>query len=300
MIRGPTGSGKEAFAKALHQYSVRAKQPFIAINCGAIPESLIESELFGYAPGAFTGARREGMRGKIAQSSGGTLFLDEIGDMPLLLQTRLLRALEEKEVTPLGADAAVKVDLRVICASHRDLRRLVDSGDFREDLYYRLNGIMLDLPPLALRRDKEALIRKCIAHESGGLGEAAIEMNALQRLLTYEWPGNIRELRNTIRTSLALCDDAVIRLSDLPADVTIPRVAVSVPQKVRPDAEGPVSFESAERSALMRVIEQHGWVMSRVAAHFGISRNTLYRKIKRHAIPLSRPGLGDSQAGSGR
>jgi transcriptional regulator of acetoin/glycerol metabolism len=203
-------------------------------------------------------------------------------------------------VTPLGADAAVKVDLRVICASHRDLRRLVDSGDFREDLYYRLNGIMLDLPPLALRRDKEALIRKCIAHESGGLGEAAIEMNALQRLLTYEWPGNIRELRNTIRTSLALCDDAVIRLSDLPADVTIPRVAVSVPQKVRPDAEGPVSFESAERSALMRVIEQHGWVMSRVAAHFGISRNTLYRKIKRHAIPLSRPGLGDSQAGSGR
>ena len=300
IIRGPTGSGKEAFAKALHQYSVRAKQPFIAINCGAIPESLIESELFGYAPGAFTGARREGMRGKIAQSSGGTLFLDEIGDMPLLLQTRLLRALEEQEVTPLGGEAAVKVDLRVICASHRDLRRLVDSGDFREDLYYRLNGIMLDLPPLALRRDKEALIRKCIAHESGGLGEAAIEMNALQRLLTYEWPGNIRELRNTIRTSLALCDDAVIRLSDLPADVTTPRVAVSVPQKVRPDAEGPVSFESAERSALMRVIEQHGWVMSRVAAHFGISRNTLYRKIKRHAIPLSRPGLGDSQAGSGR
>ena len=294
IIRGPTGSGKEAFAKALHQYSVRAKQPFIAINCGAIPESLIESELFGYAPGAFTGARRDGMRGKIAQSSGGTLFLDEIGDMPLLLQTRLLRALEEQEVTPLGGDVALKVDLRVICASHRDLRALVDSGDFREDLYYRLNGIVLDLPPLAARRDKEALIRKCIARESGGRGDAAIEMNALQRLLAHEWPGNIRELRNTIRTSLALCDDGVIRLSDLPADVTHPRPVAALTQKAPAEPAAPVSFEGAERDALMRVIEQHGWVMSRVAEHFGISRNTLYRKIKRHGIPLTRPGLGEA------
>ncbi len=292
VIRGPTGSGKEAFAKALHLYSARAKHPFVAINCGAIPESLIESELFGYVSGAFTGARREGMRGRIAQSSGGTLFLDEIGDMPLLLQTRLLRALEEQEVTPLGGETALKVDLHVICASHRDLRALVESGGFREDLYYRLNGITIDLPPLAQRRDKETLIRQCIARESGSSDDAAIEMVALQRLLEYGWPGNVRELRNTIRTSLALCDDGVIRLRDLPGEI-----ANGTPHRAAPPAlaaplaqpDVQVSFQSAERGALIRVIEQHQWVMSRVAAHFGISRNTLYRKIKRHGISLVRP-----------
>jgi len=285
VVRGPTGSGKEAFAKALHLASGRAKQPFIAVNCAAIPESLIESELFGYSPGAFTGARREGMRGRILQSSGGTLFLDEIGDMPLLLQTRLLRVLEEQEVMPLGCETPVKVDLRVICASHRNLHDLLERGEFREDLYYRLNGITFDLPPLAQRRDKEALIRKCIAHESGGSENAAIEMAALQRLLDYGWPGNIRELRNTIRASLALGDNGVIRVSDLPEEIrerghTENRASDPAPQ---------VTFESAERDALLRVIEQHRWVMSHVASHFGVSRNTLYRKIKRHGIPLSRP-----------
>src|SRR5450631_3809355 len=285
VVRGPTGSGKEAFARALHLASGRAKQPFIAVNCAAIPESLIESELFGYSPGAFTGARREGMRGRILQSSGGTLFLDEIGDMPLLLQTRLLRVLEEQEVMPLGCETPVKVDLRVICASHRNLHDLLERGEFREDLYYRLNGITFDLPPLAQRRDKEALIRKCIAHESGGSENAAIEMAALQRLLDYGWPGNIRELRNTIRASLALGDNGVIRVSDLPEEIrerghTENRASDPAPQ---------VTFESAERDALLRVIEQHRWVMSHVASHFGVSRNTLYRKIKRHGIPLSRP-----------
>jgi transcriptional regulator of acetoin/glycerol metabolism len=292
IIRGPTGSGKEAFAKALHLHSARAKHAFIAINCGAIPESLIESELFGYSPGAFTGARKDGMRGRIAQASGGTLFLDEIGDMPLLLQTRLLRVLEEREVTPLGGEASFKVDLRVICASHRDLRALVDAGEFREDLYYRLNGITLDLPPLAERRDKEMLIRQCISRESGGSDAAAIEMAALQRLLDYRWPGNIRELRNTIRTSLALCDDGIIRVRDLPNEIA----HFATPVRGQPQAttgivtsDEEVSLESAERDALLRVIEQHAWVMSRVAAHFGISRNTLYRKIKRHGISLARP-----------
>jgi transcriptional regulator of acetoin/glycerol metabolism len=289
IIGGPTGSGKEAFAKALHLFSSRSQRPFIAINCGAIPESLIESELFGYAAGAFTGARRDGMRGRIAQSSGGTLFLDEIGDMPLLLQTRLLRALEEQEVTPLGGDAPLKVDLRVVCASHRDLRKLVATGEFREDLYYRLNGITLDLPPLCARRDLETLIRQCIARESAG-NAAAIEMIALQRLLEYNWPGNIRELRNVIRTALALCDDGIIRLSDLPAEVgDFSKRALPGPSRMAVDEQQKaVSFASAEREALLRVIEQHRWVMSRVAAHFGVSRNTLYRKIKRHGISLVR------------
>ncbi len=292
VVRGPTGSGKEAFAKALHLFSARAKHPFIAINCGAIPETLIESELFGYSPGAFTGARKDGMRGKIAQSSRGTLFLDEIGDMPLLLQTRLLRVLEEREVTPLGGEASFKVDLRVICATHRDLRGLVERGEFREDLYYRLNGITLDLPPLAEREDKETLIRQCIARESGGSDDAAIEVVALRRLLDYNWPGNIRELRNTIRTSLALCDDGIIRVCDLPPEIAeFHQSTRDMPSAAADESkhEPPGSLESAERGVLLRVIEQHQWIMSRVAAHFGISRNTLYRKIKRHGISLDRP-----------
>jgi transcriptional regulator of acetoin/glycerol metabolism len=292
VIRGPTGSGKEAFAKALHLASTRAKQPFIAVNCAAIPETLIESELFGYAAGAFTGARRDGMRGRIAQSSGGTLFLDEIGDMPLLLQTRLLRVLEEQEVIPLGCESPVKVDLRVICASHRNLQEMLDRGEFREDLYYRLNGITLEMPPLAERRDKEALIRQCIARESGSGHASAIEMAALQRLLEYGWPGNIRELRNTIRAALALCDNGIIRLADLPDEIRSPRMRAA--QRGRdcppePDVAQGITFQSAEREALLVVIEQHHWVMSRVASHLGVSRNTLYRKIKRHGISLLRP-----------
>jgi len=292
IIRGPTGSGKEAFAKALHFASARAKQPFVAVNCAAIPETLIESELFGYSPGAFTGARREGMRGRLVQSSGGTLLLDEIGDMPLLLQTRLLRVREEQEVVPLGCEVPVKVDLRVICASHRNLRDMLARGEFREDLYYRLNGITLDLPPLAERRDKEALIRRCIACESGGREDAAIEMAALQRLLDYGWPGNIRELRNIVRASLALGENGVIRVGDLPEEIrnaaarNRPR---GEPAPAAEDAGAEITFESAERDVLLRVIEQHHWVMSHVASHFGASRNTLYRKIKRHGIPISRP-----------
>jgi len=219
VILGPTGSGKEAFAKALHHASNRAKQPFIAVNCAAIPETLIESELFGYSRGAFTGARKEGMRGRIVQSTGGTLFLDEIGDMPLMAQTRLLRVIEDMEVTPLGSETAIKVNLRIMCASHRDLRSMMSRGEFRDDLYYRLSGICMELPPLAARADKEALIYKCIAREFAGGTPVSIEEIALKRLLAYDWPGNIRELRNTIRTAIAICDNDVIRFADLPLDM---------------------------------------------------------------------------------
>lgn len=281
IILGPTGSGKELFAKAMHLAAgVRARGEFVAINCAAIPESLIESELFGYCAGAFTGARRQGMRGRIAQSSGGTLFLDEIGDMPLSMQTRLLRVLEEQEVLPLGADRAVKVDLRVLCASHRNLRDMVARGDFREDLYYRLNGITFELPALATRQDKEALVRRCIEREAAGAEPASIEFAALQRLLAYEWPGNIRQLRNAIRTALAIAAGRTIRLADLPDEVRECQAALP--------AAVPASLGDAEKTVLIRTIEQHGSNMSRVAAHLGISRNTLYRKIKRHGIVISR------------
>ncbi len=294
VIVGPTGSGKEAFAKALHLASSRASRPFVAVNCAAIPETLIESELFGYSRGAFTGAKREGMRGRIVQSSGGTLFLDEIGDMPLMAQTRLLRVLEETEVTPLGSESPIKVNLRVMCASHRNLREMMSRGEFRDDLYYRLNGICMELPSLAARTDKEGLIYKCIARESAGDKPVSIEEIAIKRLLTYSWPGNIRELRNAIRTAIAICDNQIIRFGDLPHDI---RRYVAPALGNDPD-RGPrkvpqISLQSAERQALLQVIEQYRWNMTRVAEHLQISRNTLYRKIKRHSIPIERAVDGD-------
>ena len=290
LVHGPTGSGKEAFARALHAASRRAKRPFVAVNCAAVPESLIESELFGYVSGAFTGARRDGMRGRIAQSSGGTLFLDEIGDMPLSMQTRLLRVLEDREVTPLGSETAIKVDLRVICASHRDLRDMIAHERFREDLYYRVNGITLELPPLAVRRDKEALIRKCLAAESDDGETISIESAALQHLMAHAWPGNIRELRNAVRSALAICGDRTIRVTDLPDDIRAasPMHAAIDDLPATPALDTQISLQTAERDALVRAIEGNRGNMTAVAAQLRISRNTLYRKIRRHGIRISR------------
>lgn len=276
MIQGPTGSGKEMFARAVHAASDRCARPFVALNCAAIPEALIESELFGYRSGAFTGARKEGMKGKILQSSGGTLFLDEIGDMQLTLQTRLLRVLEEQEVMPLGSEVPQKVDLRVICASHQNLRTLIARGEFREDLFYRLNGITLELPPLALRTDKERLIREFLAAETRDGRTAAIEMDAFQQLLAYGWPGNVRELRNVIRTASAICDDGIVRLSDLPIEIRHGDGATGAADVTA----------SADRETLMQSIRECDGNMSRAAQRLGVSRNTLYRRCKRLGIAL--------------
>ncbi len=299
MIQGATGSGKDCFARALHNASRRAQQPFVAVNCAAIPESLVESELFGYRPGAFTGASKEGMRGKILQSSGGTLFLDEIGDMQLALQTRLLRVLEEQEIVPLGAEKPIKVDLRVVSASHRNLREMIARGEFREDLYYRLNGITLELPDLAVRGDKERLIRRFLAAETCDGRPAAIEMDAFQRLLAYDWPGNIRELRNVIRSALAICDGGVVRLVDLPREIRenrpSRRAAVAAnsplprPTQASEEDSGPRQrnpLEAAEREALVAAIEANRGNLRNTARQLGVSRNTLYRKLKRHRIAI--------------
>ena len=299
LVQGPTGSGKEAFAHAIHLASRRGGRPFVAVNCAAIPETLIESELFGYKPGAFTGARREGLRGRIVQSSGGTLFLDEIGDMPLALQSRLLRVLEEREVVPLGSESAIAVDLHVLAASHRNLREMIARGAFREDLYYRLNGITLELPALRERTDKERLVQHALAAETGNGRPAAIERDALQSLLAYSWPGNIRELRNVIRTALAICEGGVVRALDLPREIRDGERPEGLPGRFRvslaasgadPDGVSGTSapphnrLQAAERAALLRAIEELHGNMSRVAAELGVSRNTLYRKIKRHGI----------------
>src|SRR5579875_1548689 len=286
LIQGPTGSGKEAFAQAIHLASRRASRPFVAVNCAAIPESLIESELFGYKRGAFTGARREGMRGKIAQSSGGTLFLDEIGDMPLALQSRLLRVLEAREVVPLGSEQPVPVELHVISASQWRLRELIARGRFREDLYYRLNGITIELPPLSERADKESLIRRVLAAEAGAARPAAIEPAALERLLAYCWPGNIRELRNVIRTALVLCEGGVVRAIDLPREICEPPAA-GLPRPAGWGAESLANpLEAAERGALLRLLEECHGNVTHVASRLGMSRSTLYRRMRRHSIPL--------------
>lgn len=288
LIQGPTGSGKECFARALHAASPRASYPFVAVNCAALPETLIESELFGYGPGAFTGAKKEGRKGKIVQSSGGTLFLDEIGDMPLLLQTRLLRVLEELEVVPLGAEAGIPVDLRVVCASNQDLRELLAAGEFREDLYYRLNGIMLELPALAARTDKDVLIRRILAEESGMADAESIEAAALERLTEHGWPGNIRELRNVIRSAFAICDHNVIRLCDLPAQLGLEgsfRATAAAGGHITPPSD---PLAHAERETLLGAIRASRGNLCNTAKQLGISRNSLYRKLKRHGIAVSR------------
>lgn len=295
LLQGATGAGKEAFARALHREGHWHDKPFVAVNCAAIPESLIESELFGYARGAIAGAAKEGRAGKIQQSSGGTLFLDEICDMPPALQTRLLRVIEEREVTPVGAQTAIPVDLHVISASHRDIRAMVANGEFREDLYYRLNGITLSLPLLRDRTDKAELIRALLREEAP---DAAIDIarDAFQRLIDYPWPGNVRQLRNVLRTASVLCRDRLIRLSNLPQEILdgdgaapSARAEAQADSRISAESTGSPStaLREAERAALLRELERLRWNVSRTASALNISRNTLYRKMHKHGIVLS-------------
>lgn len=287
LIYGETGTGKEIFARAIHnERENKDGRPFIAINCASIPESLIESELFGYKPGAFTGASREGRRGKILEANGGTLFLDEIGDMPLQLQARLLRVLEEREVLPLGSETPIKVNINLISATHRSLPELIEKGEFREDLYYRLQGLPIHLPPLRERQDKRALIRHMLTSESGDNCTAVgIDEDALAALEAYEWPGNIRQLRNVLRTAMALRDGPTIALRDLPEEI-VKRSAKGIePIKGNEDLDAiePAlnSLQSAERLALIQGLERNRWNITNLSRQLGLSRNTLYRKMKR-------------------
>jgi sigma-54 dependent transcriptional regulator, acetoin dehydrogenase operon transcriptional activator AcoR len=294
LLHGATGTGKEAFAKSLHRGSLWSDKPFVTVNCAAIPESLIESELFGYTRGAFTGAAKEGRIGKILQSSGGTLFLDEIGDMPLMLQTRLLRVIEEREVVPLGSDQAIPVNLHVISATHRDVYQMIKDGQFREDLYYRLNGVTLHLPLLRDRGDKTELIRTLMREENGGQDVVKIDEDAFQKLMEYSWPGNIRQLRNALRTASALCREGIIRSSNLPQEILdtesspLPAAAAVSADAAGTASEGlpSAALREAECAALLRELERMRWNISRTAQTLGISRNTLYRKIHKHRIML--------------
>ena len=277
LINGETGSGKEAFAKAVHQASLRNGKAFVALNCASIPESLIESELFGYRGGSFTGARKEGMQGKLQQADGGTLFLDEIGDMPLVLQTRLLRVLEDRLVVPIGGEP-LAVNVRIISATHRNLLERVADGSFREDLYYRLNGLEVALPPLRERSDKSQLLDFLLAQEAG-TEQVMLDESTRQALLAFHWPGNLRQMRTVLRTVVALCEGGRVGLEDLPALIRQAR-----PQGARADAPYALPLESAERQALLDALAQQRWHMSHVAEQLGVSRNTLYRKLRKHGI----------------
>ncbi|MCW5322634.1 sigma-54-dependent Fis family transcriptional regulator [Verminephrobacter aporrectodeae subsp. tuberculatae] len=279
LLCGETGSGKEVFARAIHDGSPHAEGAFVAVNCASLPETLIESELFGYRAGAFTGAQRNGRRGKILQADSGTLFLDEIADMPLELQARLLRVLDERRVTPLGTEETYPVNFQLVSASHRHLPSLVREGRFREDLYYRLAGIELDLPALRERTDRRELIRDILMDEAGGacrLGAAAERL-----LMGHPWPGNLRQLRHVLRSAAALADGQTITPEHLPSLSAHPAPAEAAP------ASGLNPIQANERKALLQMLEEHRWNVSHVAKALEISRNTLYRKLRRLHIEIS-------------
>jgi transcriptional regulator of acetoin/glycerol metabolism len=284
LITGETGSGKEYFAKAVHQASRRAARPFVAVNCAAIPESLIESELFGHLAGSFSGAAAKGKRGLVQEADGGTLFLDEIGDMPLALQPRLLRVLAEREVLPVGATRAVKVDVRVIAATHADLQALVKAGRFRDDLYYRLAGAHLVMPPLRERRDLPWLAGKLL-RDAGHRQRLAPEV--VDWFAAYPWPGNLREAKNVLDYAAAMAPlDGVIGLADLP-DGFAEAISGLAPPGASIGPADPMAAPStlpAEAQLLLQYLRAARWNVAAVAHQMGVARMTIYRRMKRWGL----------------
>ena len=283
LLLGETGVGKEVFARAMHDADPRRGRPFVAVNCGAIPESLIESELFGYTAGAFTGAKSRGARGKMVQAHGGTLFLDEIGDMPLSLQTRLLRVLSEGEVVPLGGDTPVRVDIDVICATHRDLAQMVEEGAFREDLYYRLSGATLRMPPLRERADIRDIV-EAVFDEEARIAQRVLTLDpeAEACLSAFSWPGNIRQLRNALRFACAVCDGNRIGIRHLPPDLADQIVQASSEDNA---AHTTTPFlPDDERTRIVDALTRHQWHPNAAALALNISRATLYRRIAKLGI----------------
>ncbi len=287
LLLGETGTGKGCFAKAIHAASRRADKPFVTVNCAAIPETLIESELFGYKAGAFTGATREGHPGRVVQANGGTLFLDEIGDMPLPLQVRLLSVIEDREVMPLGGSKAIPVDIRIISATHCDLLQQVRDRRFREDLYYRLNGLALRMPTLRDRQDGRDLILSLVREESRDRPPISVDEAVMLQLLQSPWPGNIRQLRNVLRTMIAMCEGDCLTLADFNDEWLGGGAAAAVATpglEHHTDIDGNDVLGDAERDALRRVLESCRWNVSAAAVQLHVSRKTLYRKMFRHGI----------------
>jgi transcriptional regulator of acetoin/glycerol metabolism len=279
LLQGETGTGKTTVARTLHRESAHGDGPFVAFNCAAIPGELIESELFGYRPGAFTGASREGSPGRLVEANGGTLFLDEIGDMPLHLQTRLLHVLSEGEFVPVGGTKPIRVDFSVISASLHDIQALVKQGRFREDLYFRLSGAVIPLPALRDRIDRMEIVAAAFAREAEAQGRGKVRLTPDVSLLLkqYPWPGNMRELAHVARYALAVSEGEIIQMADLPATLGAP---------AQQEGEGPALLAKAEteRRVLTLTLDQTDWNVSRAAQRLGMSRATLHRKINVYGL----------------
>ncbi|NMO21839.1 sigma-54-dependent Fis family transcriptional regulator [Pyxidicoccus fallax] len=281
LITGESGTGKEVAARAVHARGRRKDGPFVAINCAAMPEALLESELFGHAKGAFTDAKAA-RTGLFVQANGGTLFLDEVGELPMTLQPKLLRALQERTVRPVGGDTEVPFDARIVAATNRDLELAVEEGRFREDLYYRLNVIGIELPPLRARgNDVLALSQRFIEQYAARTGKRVVGLSpaAAQRLLAYGWPGNVRELQNSIERAVALTSFEQLTVDDFPERVRNYSQPKAVPENTDPSEL--VTLEEVERRYIHRVLEAVGGSRTLAARVLGVDRKTLYRKLER-------------------
>jgi two-component system response regulator HydG len=284
LVTGESGTGKELVARALHDRGRRAGGPFVAINCGALPETLLESELFGHARGSFTDAHRS-RPGLLVRASGGTLFLDEIGEAPPGLQAKLLRALEDRRVRPVGGDEERPFDVRIVCATNRDLEAEIETGRFRSDLFYRINVIRIDLPPLRARGDDVLLLaQKLVAQIAATTGKSVtgIATPAAEKLLAYAWPGNVRELRNCIERAVALTRFEEITVADLPEAIQDYRRSRLVLDLDDPGQLPPL--EEVERRYILRVLEAVQGHRTRAAEVLGLDRKTLYRKLERYGV----------------
>ncbi|MGQ0612291.1 MAG: sigma-54-dependent transcriptional regulator [Planctomycetaceae bacterium] len=281
LIQGESGTGKELIARLLHRESLRVRGPFVAVNCAGLTESIIESELFGHVKGAFTGAVRA-KKGKFELAEGGTLFLDEIGEIPLGIQVKLLRVLQEREVEPVGGEGPVRIDVRLVCATHRDLDAMVRDQQFREDLYYRIKVIVLRVPPL---RERSEDIRELAAHflglanERNGRRVAAFSPAALERLKAYAWPGNVRELENVVEQAVVLAQGATIEAGDLPEEIT----GDKGPQEVLRITVG-TSLAQTEKDLILETMRKTGGNKTLAAKMLGIGVRTLYRKLEEYGV----------------
>ena len=282
LIQGASGTGKELFAKAIHNLSPRKNKPFIKVNCGALPDTLLESELFGYEKGAFTDAKKD-KPGRFALANGGTIFLDEVGDMSPSLQVKLLRVLQEKEYEPLGSTSPKKTDVRIIAASNKDLSKLVNEGKFRDDLYYRLNVVKIDLPPLYQRREDiplliDAFIRKFNAKM--GKKISGVSDGVLRLLLKYDYPGNVRELENIMEHAFVLCGGNRIDIDCLPREITGGQMETTSPLPIKEESP----FDRAEAEVIQRALKEHRGDRIKTANELGIGRTTLWRKIRKYGL----------------
>jgi two-component system, NtrC family, response regulator HydG len=280
LIQGESGTGKEVIAKAIHHTSPRTQHPFVAVNCGALPEPLLESEIFGHVKGAFTGATAH-KKGLFEEAHGGTFFLDEIGDMPLSLQVKFLRVLQEGEIRRVGSNQATSVDVRVLAATNRDLGQLMQQGQFREDLYYRLNVIPLALPPLRERREDIPALAEHFLRRFGDKQHRPLSLtaNAVERLLRYPWPGNVRELENAMERTAILTRNDLIGPDELP-----PHIASGTPLGPAPVLPREQTLAEVEKSHILQTLERCGWNHSQAAEALGIGRTSLWRKLKEYQI----------------